>query len=81
MSGLPAVTTGLSGRARLALAAGAVALLWLVVLPRIARLPPVDRHLRAMEEGEVNAAAMVYTELERIPTRREWVERHLVLWP
>jgi hypothetical protein len=34
-----------------------------------------------MEDGEVNPAAMVYTELERLPLRPDWVERQLVLWP
>jgi hypothetical protein len=34
-----------------------------------------------MEEGDVNPAAMVYTELERLPLRPSWVEDQLVLWP
>jgi hypothetical protein len=34
-----------------------------------------------MEDGNVNPAAMVYTELERLPLRPDWVEDHLVIWP
>lgn len=74
-------SAGLSGPLRLALAAGALAAVWLVVLPWVARRPAVARHIRAMEEGDVHPAAMVYTELEHLPTRAAWVERHLVLWP
>ena len=74
-------TSDAAGWPRLALATGALALVWLVVLPWVARRPAVARHIRAMEEAEVHPAAMVYTELERLPTRAAWVERHLVLWP
>jgi hypothetical protein len=71
----------LAGPLRLAACAGIVAVAWLVVLPWVGRQPPFDRHLRAMEEAEVNPAAMVYTELERLPLRPGWVEDQLVLWP
>jgi hypothetical protein len=71
----------LDGPLRLAACVGIVALTWLVILPRVGRLPPIERHIRAMEEAEVNPAAMVYTELERIPFRPDWVHRQLVLWP
>lgn len=74
-----ASTSG-SGTLGLACAAACIAVTWLVVLPWVAGRPAVARHFRAMEEGEVNPAAMFYTELERLPTRPEWVERHLVLW-
>lgn len=70
-----------NGTLRLAGAAVAIAVVWLLLLPWVAERPTVARHLRAMEEGEVNPAAMVYTELDRLPLRPEWVERHLVLWP
>ena len=65
----------------LSLFAAALTLVWLVLLPWVAGRPAVARHLRAMEEVEVNPAAMVYTDLERLPLRPEWVEQHLVLWP
>ena len=74
-------STPSTGGLRLLLVASGLAVVWLVVLPWVAGRPVVARHLRAMEEGEVNAAAMVYTDLERLPLRPEWVERHLVLWP
>lgn len=70
-----------SGLPGLVAAAAALAVVWLVLLPWVAGRPAVARHLRAMEEGEVNPAAMVYTDLDRLPLRPEWVERHLVLWP
>ncbi len=70
-----------AGLPGLVAAAAALTLVWLVLLPWVAGRPAVARHLRAMEEGEVNPAAMVYTDLERLPLRPEWVERHLVLWP
>ena len=71
----------LTGPLRLAACVGIVALAWLVVLPWVGRLPPIERHVRMMEDGEVNPAAMVYTELERLPLRPDWAERQLVLWP
>lgn len=70
-----------NGPLRLAGAAAVIAVVWLLFLPWVAGRPTVARHLRAMEEGEVNPAAMVYTELDHLPLRPEWVERHLVLWP
>jgi aspartate-semialdehyde dehydrogenase len=30
---------------------------------------------------EVNPAAMVYTELDRLPVRPKWVEDRVILWP
>ena len=66
---------------RLALATAILAAVWLVVLPLIGRHPAVERHVRLMESREVNPSAMVYTELERLPLRSAWIERHLVLWP
>lgn len=70
-----------AGLPGLAAAAAGLALVWLVLLPWVAGRPAVARHLRAMDEGEVNPAAMVYTDLDRLPLRPDWVERHLVLWP
>ena len=70
-----------NGLSRLVAAASILTVVWLVLLPWLAKRPAVASHLRAMEEGEVNAAAMVYTELDRLPLRPAWVDRHLVLWP
>jgi hypothetical protein len=75
------ITPRLAGPLRLAACAGIVAVAWLVVLPWVGRQPPFERHVRVMEEAEVNPAAMVYTELERLPLRPSWVEDQLVLWP
>jgi len=75
------IAARLTGPLRLAACVGMVALAWLVVLPWVGRLPTIERHVRMMEDGEVNPAAMVYTELERLPLRPDWAERQLVLWP
>jgi hypothetical protein len=66
---------------RLAACVGIVAIVWLVVLPLVGRHPPIERHLRAMDESDVNPAAMVYTELERLPLRPGWAKDQLLLWP
>jgi hypothetical protein len=71
----------LAGSLRLAACVGIVALTWLVVLPRVGRLPPIARHVLAMEKAEVNPAAMVYTELERLPLRPDWAHEQIMLWP
>jgi hypothetical protein len=74
---LPKIPPGL----RLAFATAILAVVWLVVLPSIGRYPAVERHVRLMESRDVNPSAMVYTELEHLPLRQAWIERHLVLWP
>jgi hypothetical protein len=33
-----------------------------------------------MEEGGVNPAAMVYSELDRLPRRPRWAAEELALW-
>lgn len=65
---------------RLAVASALIALVWLGLLPRIGAVPAVARHVRRMEEGGINPAAMVYSELERLPLRPAWIESHLSLW-
>lgn len=76
-----APTTPIAPVLRLTAAAAVGAAVWLVVLPWIGRQPAIDRHVRLMESHDVNPAAMVYTELEHLPLRPAWIERHLVLWP
>ena len=66
---------------RLAIAAVILLAIWLVVLPAIGRSPAIEGHVRLMESRDVNPAAMVYTELEHLPLRPAWIDRHLVLWP
>lgn len=41
--------------------------IWLWVLPQVARLESVDRHLRLLDERRIDASAMFYTELEDRP--------------
>jgi hypothetical protein len=44
-------------------------LVWLVVLPWIARWEVVERHLQLLEERQIDASAMFYTELEARPAQ------------
>ena len=66
---------------RLALGLAAVAVIWGGVLPALLRCRGVARHVARMEERGVNPAAMYYTELERLPLRPAWLDRHVTLWP
>jgi hypothetical protein len=66
---------------RLFAVVAAFAMVWGGMLPWIRRLGPVVRHVDHMEARGVNPAAMYYTELERLPVRPAWLERHIVLWP
>lgn len=74
------MTSRVGAGLRLAVATLALAAVWLGVLPRVAAWAPVARHVRRMEEGGVNPAAMVYTELDRLPLRPRWVAEQLALW-
>lgn len=66
---------------RFACVAGVLALVWGLVLPWLGHWFVIERHVAAMEAREVNPAAMVYTELERLPVRPRWVETRVILWP
>jgi len=66
---------------RLAIGLAAVAAIWGGVLPALLRCRGVARHVARMEERGVNPAAMYYTELERLPLRPAWLDRHVTLWP
>jgi hypothetical protein len=66
---------------RLALVAAAIGIVWGVALPAVQRVAVVERHVAAMELRGVNPAAMVYTELDRLPIRPTWVEDRVILWP
>lgn len=76
----PAPARSAGGALRLATALGAMAVIWLGLLPRLAHWPPVADHVRRMEQGGVNPAAMFYTELERLPLRPDWVPSQIALW-
>lgn len=66
---------------RLAAVLVAVGTIWCGLLPQLLRCAGVARHVARMEERGINPAAMYYTELERLPVRPGWVDRHIVLWP
>ncbi|MFM7207454.1 MAG: hypothetical protein ACKO4T_12390 [Planctomycetaceae bacterium] len=71
-----------SGRViRLAAVVAGLAVVWCGFLPWIGRCRVIERHVAAMESRGVNPAAMVYTELERLPVRPRWVETRVMLWP
>lgn len=53
-----------SGRLRLAIGLSAAAVVWLIVLPRMAATDGVREYLRRLDERHINAGAMYYTELE-----------------
>ncbi len=42
--------------------------IWLVLLPWIARWEVVERHLKLLEDRNIDASAMFYTELEPRPS-------------
>jgi hypothetical protein len=53
-----------SGLIRLVMWVVPVAILWLLVLPWLARRPVVADHIQWLDEHDVDASAMYYTELE-----------------
>ena len=66
---------------RFACVVGCLGFVWGLVLPWLGRWAVIARHVAAMEARDVNPAAMVYTELERLPVRPRWVETRVILWP
>jgi len=69
------------GLIRFAVVVAGLAFVWCGFLPWLGRCRVIERHVAAMEAQEVNPAAMVYTELERLPVRPRWVETRVILWP
>jgi di/tricarboxylate transporter len=59
----------------------AVAVVWLTLLPQLSSLDVISEHVKLMEERNVRAGAMYYTDLERLPLRPMWVEDEIHLWP
>lgn len=49
---------------KLVLGSLAIAVVWLWLLPLIAQNPVVERHMRLLDERNINAGAMFYTEVE-----------------
>jgi len=70
-----------SATLRLVSLVAGIGLVWCGLLPAVQRVAVVERHVAAMELREVNPAAMVYTELDRLPVRPRWVEDRVILWP
>jgi hypothetical protein len=48
----------------LLLAAGALAAIWLLLLPALLHLAPIRRHVDHLEARQIDASAMYYTELD-----------------
>lgn len=59
----------------------AVAVVWLIVLPKLSSLDEVSRHVELMEKRNVHAGAMYYTDLDQLPLRPHWIENEIHLWP
>ena len=66
---------GLAPGARLAVALAAVAVIWLLLLPRIAALPAVRATIEQNEAAGVDPAAKFYTEVPAMPRLLEQVRR------
>ena len=60
---------------RLLMGLATIAVVWLLILPRAAELPSVNKRLRFLDEKEIDPSAMFYTELEvmdEILRKAEW---------
>ena len=55
-----------SGIRRLVLWSVAIVVSWQIILPKVARLSPVKRHLEFLEEKRIDPSAMFYTDLEMV---------------
>ncbi len=64
-----------SGWVQLVVGLGAILVLWLAVLPRIADQPPVQRHIEFLEQRQIDPSAMFYTELEPMAEVRARIAR------
>lgn len=60
---------------RFATALAAVGLVWLVVLPLVARQSSVARHIEAQQQRGIDPSAMFYSELEILPPIAHRMER------
>jgi len=66
---------GASPFSQLAIGLGAILILWLAVLPRIADQPPVRRHIEFLKQRRIDPSAVFYTELEPMAELRTRVAR------
>jgi hypothetical protein len=62
-SDLKTQPTHLQRLGRFFIASGLIALIWTLVLPQVARIAPIERHIRTMQERDINVGAMFYSEL------------------
>ena len=64
---------------RFVLCCSCVGLLWLVLLPWLSRLEPFANRLQWLEEKQIDAGAMYYTELEALrPVLKRMERQHRV---
>ena len=59
-------TSAANGWLRLAAACGALAVIWLVILPWLTRMPALARRIEWHESRGIDPSAMFYTELPMI---------------
>ncbi len=66
MTPIPPTLDRRRGLIRLAGVCAIAAVIWLLVLPRLAMHPPVSARLRWLDEQRVDPSAMYYTEVEAL---------------
>lgn len=59
---------------RLVIACAVVAAVWLVVLPTLARVRPIESHIDRMDRAKIDPSAMFYTEIEGMDEIRDKVD-------
>ena len=64
-----------TGYRQLGFAVLVIALLWLVILPRVAQWPPVRSRIERNEAAGIDPSAMFYSELEHLEYRDGMLRR------
>ena len=58
---------------RLLFALSGIGLVWLMVLPQLAKFAPVEEHIQRMQSAKIEVDAMFYSELNwQPPTGAAW---------
>ena len=70
-----------SGRARLGLSVGVIAIVWCIILPWIARRPAMEERLQWLDDRGIDPSAMYYTELEMMEPILHQLERQRQVGP
>lgn len=52
---------------QLGLGIGCLLMVWLILLPRLAKWPPIGEHCQRMEQAGIQVDAMFYSELNSVP--------------